>query len=154
MWQAPVGTSRKAADAIASSTKRMAGGPFMRPVSVFLVLGVFTVSHARAEPLHVHGTTGYIGEYELNGSVTERDINGRKEFSGPLTVKHVGLCTHEGPQETVGEIRFQLAQSSRIIATLDFDGSKCSYNGVFSESYRGFMDFGGGGSIPLSIWAK
>jgi hypothetical protein len=127
----------------------------MRPVSFFLILGVFTVSPAGAEPLHIHGTTGYIGEYELSGTVTEQYFNGKKEFSGPLTVKHVGLCTHDGPQETIGEIRFQLTQSSsRIIATLDFDGSKCSYNGMFSESYHGFMDCGGGGSIPLSIWAR
>jgi hypothetical protein len=64
----------------------------MRPVSFFLILGVFTVSPASAEPLHIHGRTSYIGEYELSGTVTERYFNGKKEFSGPLTVKHVGLC--------------------------------------------------------------
>jgi hypothetical protein len=127
----------------------------MRPVSFFLILGVFVVPPARAEPLQIHGTTGYAGEYELSGGVSEQDLNGKKEFSGPLTVKHVGLCTHDGPRETVGEIRFELAKSSsRITATLDFDGSKCTYSGVFSESYHGFMDCGRGGSVPLRIWTK
>jgi hypothetical protein len=86
---------------------------------------------ARAEPLQIHGTMGYAGEYELIGNVSEQDLNGKKQFSGPLTVRHVRLCTRDGPKETVGEIRFELANSSsRITATLDFDGSKCAYKGV------------------------
>jgi hypothetical protein len=45
-----------------------------------------------------------------------------------LTVKHVGLGAHDGPKKTVGQIRFVHAKrSSRITATLDFDGSKCAY---------------------------
>lgn len=127
----------------------------MRPVCLFLILGVSSVLPTRAESLQIHGVTGYAGEYELSGSVVEQDLNGRKEFSGPLTVKHVGLCTHDGPKETVGEIRFELAKSSsRITATLDFDGSKCTYNGVLSESSHGFMDCGRGGSVPLRIWTS
>jgi len=127
----------------------------MRPESFLLIAGVFTVVPARAESLQIHGTTGYASEYELISSVTEQNLNGKREFSGPLTVKHIGLCTHDGPKETVGEIRFELAKSSsRIIATLDFDGNKCTYKGVLSESYHGFMDCGRGGSVPLRIWAK
>ena len=44
----------------------------MRPVSFFLLLSVFAVQLARAEPLQIHGTTGYAGEYELSGSVMEQ----------------------------------------------------------------------------------
>jgi hypothetical protein len=126
----------------------------MRPIGLLLTLSILAVP-ARAEPLQIHGTTGYAGEYELSGSVSEQDLNGKKEFSGPLTVRHVGLCTRDGPKETVGEIRFELAKlSSSITATLDFDGSKCAYKGVLSESYHGFMDCGRGGSLPLRLWTK
>ncbi len=126
----------------------------MRRIGLLLTLSILAVP-ARAEPLQIHGTTGYAGEYELSGSVSEQDLNGKKEFSGPLTVRHVGLCTRDGPKETVGEIRFELAKlSSSITATLDFDGSKCAYKGVLSESYHGFMDCGRGGSLPLRLWTK
>ena len=126
----------------------------MRPVGFLLTLSLLAVP-ARAEPLQIHGTTGYAGEYELSGSVSEQDLNGKKEFSGPLTVRHVGLCTRDGPKETVGEIRFELTQSSsRVTATLDFDGSKCTYKGIFSESYQGFMNCGREGSLPLRLWTK
>ena len=126
----------------------------MRTVGFFLTLSILAVP-TRAEPLQIHGTTGYAGEYELSASVSEQDLNGKKEFSGPLTVRHVGLCTHDGPKETVGEIRFELAQSSSgITATLDFDGSKCAYKGVLSESFHGFMDCGRQGSLPLRLWTE
>jgi hypothetical protein len=126
----------------------------MRPVSFLLILTILAVP-AGAEPLQIHGRTGYAGEYELSGSVSEQDLNGKKEFSGPLTVRHVGLCTHDGPKETVGEIRFELAKSSSsITATLDFQGSKCAYKGVLSESYHGFMDCGREGNLPLKLWTR
>ena len=126
----------------------------MRPVSFLLTLATLAVP-AGAEPLQIHGTTGYAGEYELSGSVSEQDLNGKREFAGPLTVRHVGLCTHDGPKETVGEIRFELAKSSSsITATLDFQGSKCGYKGVLSESYHGFMDCGREGSLPLKLWTR
>jgi hypothetical protein len=65
----------------------------MRPVSFLLASGILAAP-ACAEPLQIHGMTGFASEYELSGSVSEQDLNGKKHFSGPLTVKHVGLCTH------------------------------------------------------------
>ena len=126
----------------------------MRLVSFLLTMSILAVD-ARAEPLQIHGTTGYAGEYELSASVSEQDLNGKEEFSGPLTAMHVGLCTRDGPKETVGQIRFEFAKSSSdITATLDFDGSKCAYKGVLSESHHGFMDCGREGSLPLRLWTK
>jgi hypothetical protein len=126
----------------------------VRPVSLLLTLSIFSVP-VRAEPLQIHGTTGYVGEYELSGSVAEHDLNGKKELSGPLTVRHIGLCLHDGPKETIGEIRLELAKtSSRVAATLDFEGSKCTYKGILSESYQGFMNCGREGSLPLRLWTK
>ena len=58
--------------------------------------------------MQVYGKTGYLGEYELSSIVSEQFANGRKEYSGPLAVKHVGLCTHDGPEETTAQIRFQV----------------------------------------------
>lgn len=126
----------------------------MRQASILLTLSILAVP-ACAERLQIHGTTGYASEYELSGSVSERDLNRKKELSGQLTIKHIGLCTRDGPKETVGEIRLELANSSsRVTATLDFDGSKCTYKGILSESYRGFMDCGREGSLPMRLWTK
>jgi hypothetical protein len=109
---------------------------------------------AVAQSLAIQGKTGYMGEYELSSSVSEHIVNGKAEFSGPLIITHVGLCTHDGPQETIGQISFRRIGSSRISATLLFEGSECSYQVYLSETYHGFMDCADNTSLPLRLWAK
>ena len=114
---------------------------FLRKVVLFAVLSALAIP-ARAQSMQVYGKTGYLGEYELSSIVSEQSANGRKEYSGPLAVKHVGLCTRDGPKETTGQIRFQLTGSSstRATATLVFEGVECTWEGILSEAYHGFMN--------------
>jgi hypothetical protein len=95
-----------------------------------------------------------MGEYELSSSVSEHIVKGKTEFSGPLIITHVGLCTHDGPKETMSQISFRRIGSSRIAATLLFEGSECSYQGFLPETYHGFMDCAGNTSLPLKLSAK
>jgi hypothetical protein len=106
-----------------------------------------------AQSLQLQGKTGYLGEYELSASVIGQGSGSKKEFSGPLIIKHVGLCTHDGPNETVSQIRLRHA-SSGIAATLVFEGSECTYQGILSESHVGFMACADGTSLPLQLWTK
>ena len=95
-----------------------------------------------------------MGEYEMSSSVSEHVVNGKPEFSGPLIIIHVGLCTHDGPKETISQISFRRIGPSRIAATLLFEGSECSYQGCLSETYHGFMDRADNTSLPLRLWAE
>lgn len=109
---------------------------------------------AHSRSLEVAGTAGYLSEWELTGSVTERTAAGGTEFSGPLTWKHVGLCSVGGPQEKHGEIRFRLSRSGpwrRIDATISLDGAHCSYSGDFAGSSSGHMDCSDAKGVPISI---
>ena len=55
-------------------------------------------------------------------------------------MKHVGICTQDGPEEKTGEIRFQIsALSSRLDATLLVEGIACSYSAGPSDPYSGMM---------------
>ena len=63
------------------------------------------------------GQAGVLGEWELTGNLTEGGSGPRKEFSGPLKMKHVGICTQDGPEERAGEIRLQLADGSESRVT-------------------------------------
>jgi hypothetical protein len=70
-------------------------------------------------------------------------------------VKHVGLCTHTGPQEVTSNIKLQFAGSSqRVTAKLGFEGVDCTYEGVLTESYQGFMDCADHASLPHRLWTK
>jgi hypothetical protein len=111
---------------------------------------------AQARSLQITGTAGYLSEWELSGAVTERASSGDSVFSGPLTWKHVGLCSANGPEEKHGEIRFQADRSgaaSQIIATLSLGGIQCSYSGR-SDGSTGHMDCSDAKDVPLSISIK
>jgi hypothetical protein len=110
---------------------------------------------AGAQSLRVIGYSGYLGEWELTATVTENASGRTKEYSGPLTMKHVGLCTQDGPAEKTGEMRFQIsALQSRLNATLSVAGVECTYSGRLSDSYTGTMNCADREAVPLKLWVK
>jgi hypothetical protein len=121
-----------------------------------LILSAVT-GPAHAQFLQVTGATGYLSEWEVNGSITET-ISGRvREFSGPLTVRHIGLCSQVGPEEKVAEIKFQIVKSSlwpHFRATMTMDGAKCTFSGKFSDTYSGFMDCTDAKGVPVTLSIK
>src|ERR1700750_267320 len=91
---------------------------------------------AQAKLLQLVGYAGVLGEWELTATVIEQAGLWSKAFSGPLSMKHVGICTQDGPEEKTGEIRVQIsALSSRLDATLLVDGIPCSYSAGPSDPY-------------------
>ena len=126
----------------------------MRAFFLPIVLGALATP-ASAQSLQVIGYAGYLGEWELTATVTETASGRTKEYSGPLTMKHVGLCTQDGPEEKTGEMRFQIsASSSQLNATLSVAGVECTYSGRLSDSYTGTMNCPDRQAVPLKLWVK
>jgi hypothetical protein len=123
----------------------------MRALALALVISVL-VAPAHAQSLQINGKFGYLGEYELSATVSTQTSGAKRELAGPMTVKHVGLCTHSGPNESQGEITLQITDAkSPIEATLVFDGRQCRYKGRMSADNIGEL-FCSGNSVPFSIW--
>jgi hypothetical protein len=139
---------------------------------VFLV-ALFLVSvagAASAEPLAVSGVAGYLSEWQLSGNVTETPTGG--EFIGRLAVRHIGLCSHDGPDEKVTEIKLRMTGAkpasqasssqasssqvpwSQLQATFTMDGVTCSLGGRFSGTYTGFMDCADTKGVPVTLSLK
>ena len=125
----------------------------MRISYLLIVLGALAVP-ARAQSLEVLGYAGVLGEWELTANVTGNGTGGSRQFSGPLTMRHVGVCTQDGPEEKTGEISFQIAGTSRMKATLLVDGVECTYRARLSDSYTGMMNCSDRRTIPLTLWLK
>jgi hypothetical protein len=120
-----------------------------------VLLSVLATPAAAAQPLQVLGYSGYLGEWELTATVTETAPGSSAEYSGPLTMKHVGLCTQDGPEEKTGALRFRIStSSSRLNATLSVAGVECTYSGQLADSYTGMMDCPGRQGVPLKLWVK
>jgi len=110
---------------------------------------------AAAASLEIVGYSGLLGEWELTATVTEDGSDTPKNYSGPLSMKHVGLCTQDGPEEKSGNLRVQMLPSSpQMEATLLMDGVECRYRGVLSDFYSGTMSCPGREAVPLKLWIK
>jgi hypothetical protein len=126
------------------------------PARVMLWLAlILPAASAGADSLQLVGYSGYLGEWELTAVLTEDGSTTPKGYSGPLSMKHVGLCTQDGPEEKSGKILIQMVPSeSRIKATLWVDGVECGYQGVLTDFYAGTMDCSGRERVPLKVWIK
>src|SRR3977135_1949778 len=119
-----------------------------------IVLGILATP-AGAQSLQVIGYSGYLGEWELTATVTEKARLWSWEFSGPLSMKHIGICTQDGPEERTGEIRFQIsALSSQLDGTLLVEGMECTYSARSADPYSGTMACPDGKAVPLKLWLK
>jgi hypothetical protein len=119
-----------------------------------IILGILATP-ASAQPLQIVGYSGYLGEWELSATVTETTSGQIKEYSGPLTMKHVGVCTQDGPEEKTGEMRVRIiASSSQLNATLSVAGAECTYSGRLSGAYTGTMNCPDRQAVPLKLWVR
>jgi hypothetical protein len=126
----------------------------MRTIILPVVLGVLA-GPAVAEPREVFGYGGELGEWELSAAVTEKSSSRGREFSGPLTMTHVGICTQDGPEKRNGEIRFKLTESSsRLNAVMMLAGVECTFSGKRSDFYSGVMTCADRRVFPLRLWVK
>ena len=98
---------------------------------------------------------GVLGEWELTGNLSENE-GAAKQFSGPLKMKHVGICTQDGPDERAGEIRLQFAGSdSQVTAELVLDDAACKYSARSkTRVYEGTLSCAGRSPVPMLVWLK
>jgi hypothetical protein len=101
-------------------------------------LAVLALGTAHAQSFQLNGRFGYLNEYELSAEIAAQPAEDKPQYSGPMIVKHVGICTHDGPDQLSGQINVQFADArSRIDATLWFGGHRCTFRGTLSETNTG-----------------
>jgi len=126
----------------------------VRALVALIAMGTLGIP-AHAETRQVIGYAGVLGEWELTATVTENASWLTREFSGPLTMKHTGVCTQDGPEEKSGELRLQISSSSsQLNATLLVAGVECTYSGRLSDFYAGTMICPDRPAVPLKLWLK
>ena len=113
-------------------------------------------SFAQAGSVQVAGSAGYASEWTLAGEVIQK--GGAQQYAGPVTFTHAGLCTVSGPPVESSEIKFEISgsgSSSKIQATILYEGTWCEYNGKLSGlSSHGFMRCSGTDQIPITLTIK
>src|SRR5215510_7349535 len=121
--------------------------------SVAAVLAVAWAGPAVAQSSQLAGKLGYLSEWEVTARVAARGAAANREFSGPLTVRHVGVCAPGHPVEMAGEIRYRITGwlSRRMEATLVIDGTECGFAGKLGQAYEGVLSCPQWRGVPLSL---
>jgi hypothetical protein len=117
-----------------------------------LIASMALASASSAEALEIIGQAGVLGEWELTATLAA--TAGKQEFAGPITLKHTGLCTTDEPETRKGEIKLQMANASRVRATLTIDGNPCTYSATKTDAYVGIMSCRDRRAVPLRLWVK
>jgi hypothetical protein len=128
----------------------------LKIVASLIALGV-VVGPAQAQIREMTGKGGYLSEWEVKGTLTERDTPRGRAFSGPIVWKHIGLCSVNGPEETRGDMSYEIGRSGApapIKGTVSFNGAPCAFSGNFSDNVTGYLDCPDAKGVPLSLSVK
>ena len=113
------------------------------------------VVSARAQSREVFGYAGVLGEWEIIAAVAHIGAPVDNEFSGTLTMTHIGMCTQDGPEQKTGEIRLQLsAFAPELRAALVLAGVACTFTGTLSDAYKGLLSCADKPPMPLTLSVK
>jgi hypothetical protein len=110
---------------------------------VAVLMAVWTMTSATpsgAQTRAVNGQFGILGEWELTATVTKQTDGGGRRWNGPLSLKHIGLCSVDGPEEKAGELQLDVSDPpGEATATLLIDGTACAFAGRLTDEYHGVM---------------
>lgn len=118
-----------------------------------LIVAGSDAAPAQSPPLRVLGYAGVLGEWELTAITTETRGGRTQEFSGPFTMKHVGICSQDGPEEKSGEIRLRISAGA-LDVSLSVAGGHCSFQSRSSNPYTGTLTCSDRAPIPLTLWIE
>lgn len=123
-----------------------------------VLMAVWTVAlggASGAQTRAVTGQVGILGEWELTATVMEQPDGGGWRWTGPLSLKHVGYCSADGPEEKTGELRLQVSDPpGEATAALLIDGEVCTFSGTFKEGYYGVMRCPHRRGVPMMLWTQ
>ncbi|MFZ1885763.1 MAG: hypothetical protein WAU53_19710 [Rhodoplanes sp.] len=122
----------------------------MRALIFFIALWALP---ARAGDVAVTGRAGYLSEWEITATAHATATGRRTEFTGPLMMKHVGVCTINGPVKKSGKIEFRHTGflSSWIEGRLTFADEQCTFRVLAGTTHVGVMECPGTRGVPLSL---
>jgi len=123
------------------------------PWTCLLVAAQSLVAAAQAPAVQVLGYAGLLGEWELTATANDMGAARTKEFSGPLTMKHVGFCSVDGPEEKRGEIRIRISTEA-LDVTLSIAGAQCSFQSRSSNPYIGTLTCSDRAPVPMTLWIE
>jgi len=104
---------------------------------------------ARAQSYSASGQIGYLHEWEITGNLAKTVTRLGAEYSGTVTLRHVGLCSFNGVEQK--QARMQLKVSSgRLEGMLIKDEDQCRIV-ASGSSGSGLLICGSAQGVPINL---
>jgi hypothetical protein len=117
-------------------------------VATLLVLAAAAPT-AWAQSYSASGQIGYLQEWEITGSLAKVATRPAVDYSGTITLRHVGLCSVNGVEQK--QARMQLKVSSgRLEGRLIMDDDECRIV-ASGSSGPGLLTCRSGQDIPINL---
>ncbi len=117
---------------------------------------VVLLGAAPAFGLELEGRYGFAGEWAVSATLTEGTVPGlwrKREFAGPVQLKHLAICGPGEVSEKTGTLRLS-RNGQRYAAKLIVGEDSCEVAGRLAEDGVALADCGKIGQIPLRLWPK
>ena len=117
--------------------------------TIFVCTGMAT---AAAQTYSASGQAGYLQEWEMKASLTKTVTSGGADYDGPVTLRHVGLCSVNGVEEKSGTVQLKVSRrTSAIEGTLAMSDDSCRIVASASPPYSGLMNCRDGQGVPIKF---
>jgi hypothetical protein len=107
---------------------------------------------AMAQSYSVNGQVGYLGEWEMKANLARTTTASGVNYDGPVMLRHVGLCSVNGPEEKSGVVRLTMSRkTSAVEGTLALKDDTCRIVASASKSHSGLLNCRDGQGVPISF---
>ena len=110
------------------------------------------VGSAMAQSYSVNGQVGYLQEWEMKANLAKTITSSGVSYDGPVTLRHVGLCSVNGLEEKSGVVRLTVSRrTSAVEGTLAMKDDTCRIVASASKSHSGLLNCRDGQGVPISF---
>jgi hypothetical protein len=107
---------------------------------------------AMAQSYSVNGQVGYLQEWEMKANLAKTITSSGVSYDGPVTLRHVGLCSVNGPEEKSGVVRLMVSRrTSAVEGTLALKDDTCRIVASASKSHSGLLNCRDGQGVPMQF---
>jgi hypothetical protein len=106
--------------------------------------GVMAQSHS------VNGQIGYLQEWEMKANLAKTITGSGVNYDGPVTLRHVGLCSVNGIEEKSGVVRLTVSRrTSAVEGMLTMKDDTCRIVASASNLHSGLLNCRDGQGVPI-----
>jgi hypothetical protein len=107
-------------------------------------------SAAIAQSYSANGQISYLQEWEMKGSLAKTMTRTGTNYDGPVTLRHVGLCSTNGIEEKSGVVQLRIPPTNAgFVGTLALKDDNCQISASAGQPYTGLLSCRDGQGIPI-----